>query len=98
MPSIYIHNKSSHPQEFEVHGYNDNKNIVVQAGQTTSLAAPDQTSGAIIALHDGHEGEQAEITKAGWQGNDTIDISVIVGAGGNMTIQQVGDPSTRKGD
>ncbi|KAJ7637282.1 hypothetical protein DFH06DRAFT_653583 [Mycena polygramma] len=98
MHSIYMHNKSSHPQEFEVHGYNDNKNIVVQAGQTTSFAAPDQTSGAIIALHDGHEGEQAEITKAGWQGNDTIDISVIVGAGGNMTIQQVGDPSTRKGD
>ena len=31
-------------------------------------------------------------------GNDVFDISVIVGAGGNMTIQQVGDPSTRKGD
>ena len=31
-------------------------------------------------------------------GNDTFDISVIVGAGGNMTIQQIGDPSTRKGN
>ncbi|KAJ6518244.1 hypothetical protein C8R47DRAFT_1062776 [Mycena vitilis] len=98
MHSIHIHNKSNHPQEFEVHGYNNNKNIVVQAGQTATIAAPDKTSGAIIALHDGHEGEQAEITKDGWQGNDTFDISVIVGAGGNMTIQQVGDPSTRKGD
>ena len=31
-------------------------------------------------------------------GNDFIDLSNIVGAGGNMTVQQVGDPSTRKGD
>ena len=31
-------------------------------------------------------------------GNDAFDISVIVGAGGNMTIQQIGDPRTRKGD
>ena len=31
-------------------------------------------------------------------GNDFIDLSNIVGAGGNMTIQQVGEPSTRKGD
>ena len=31
-------------------------------------------------------------------GNDFIDISNIVGAGGNMTVQQVGDPTTLKGD
>ena len=31
-------------------------------------------------------------------GNDFIDISNIVGAGGNMTVQQVNNPSTRKGD
>ena len=31
-------------------------------------------------------------------GNDFIDLSNIVGAGGNMTVQQVGEPLTRKGD
>ena len=31
-------------------------------------------------------------------GNDFIDISNIVGAGGNMTVQQVGEKTTRKGD
>ena len=31
-------------------------------------------------------------------GNDYIDLSNIVGAGGNLTIQQVGDDATRKGD
>ena len=31
-------------------------------------------------------------------GNDFFDLSNIVGAGGNMTVQQVGDNSTRKGD
>lgn len=35
---------------------------------------------------------------AGFGGNDFFDVSVIVGAGGNMTVQQVNDPSTRKGD
>ncbi|KAJ6483101.1 hypothetical protein C8R45DRAFT_1000581 [Mycena sanguinolenta] len=98
MHYIHVHNKSQHDQEFEVHGYHDNKNLIVKAGQMATIEAPDKTSGAIIALHDGHEGEQAEITKDGWGGNDTFDISVIVGAGGNMTIQQIGDASTRKGD
>ena len=32
------------------------------------------------------------------QGNDFFDLSNIVGAGGNLTVQQVGDPSTCKGD
>ena len=32
------------------------------------------------------------------QGNDFIDLSNIVGAGGNMTVQQVGEDLTRKGD
>ena len=31
-------------------------------------------------------------------GNDFIDLSNIMGAGGNMTVQQVNSPSTRKGD
>lgn len=31
-------------------------------------------------------------------GNDFIDVSNIVGAGGNLTVQQAGDNSTRKGD
>lgn len=65
-----IHNKSGHDQEFKVHGFNDNKNIVVESGATAVLAAPDKASGAIIALHDGHEGEQAEITKDGFGGKN----------------------------
>ncbi|OCL06265.1 hypothetical protein AOQ84DRAFT_223998 [Glonium stellatum] len=72
--------------------------MVVRAGATAVVSAADGSSGAIIALHDGHEGEQAEITKDGFGGNDFIDLSNIVGAGGNMTVQQVGEPSTRKGD
>ncbi|MCJ1397815.1 hypothetical protein MMC11_001011 [Xylographa trunciseda] len=98
MHYINIHNKSGHDQEFEVHGWNDNKNIVVKPNANAALHAEDRSSGAIIALHDGHEGEQAEITKDGYMGNDFIDLSNIVGAGGNMTVQQVGEPSTRKGD
>ena len=68
MHFINVHNKSGHDQEFEVHGYNNNKNIVVKAGKTSVIPAPDKTSGAIIAVHGGHEGEQAEITKDGWGG------------------------------
>ncbi|MCJ1280429.1 hypothetical protein MMC21_008257 [Puttea exsequens] len=98
MHFINVHNKSNHAQEFEVHGFNNNKNIVIKPGATTVLSAADHQSGAIIALHDGHEGEQAEITKDGFGGNDFIDMSNIVGAGGNMTVQQVGDSHTRKGD
>ena len=98
MPKIFITNKSPHPQTFEVHGWNNNANITVKPHSTTTLSAPDKSSGAIIALHDGHEGEQAEMTFNGHGGNDFFDISNIVGAGGNITIQQQGDPSTRKGD
>ncbi|KAI4234941.1 MAG: hypothetical protein L6R40_006609 [Gallowayella cf. fulva] len=96
--NIYVTNLSGHDQEFEVHGWNNNQNITVGAGQTWTINAPDGSSGAIIAVHDGHEGEQAEITKNGWGGNDFIDLSNIVGAGGNLTVQQVDDPATRKGD
>ena len=98
MPKIFITNNSSHPQPFEVHGWNHNLSITVRPKSTSTLSAPDKSSGAIIALHDGHEGEQAEITFNGFGGNDFIDLSNIVGAGGNLTIQQEGDPSTRKGD
>ena len=62
---IFIRNMSDHPQEFEVHGWNDNQNITVEANAEYQINAPDGSSGAIIALHDGHEGEQAEITKSG---------------------------------
>lgn len=66
--TIFVHNKSSHPQEFEVHGWNNNKNIVVKPRSTHKITAPSGSSGAIIALHGGHEGEQAEITKNGFGG------------------------------
>ncbi|KAL6717796.1 hypothetical protein ACLMJK_003881 [Lecanora helva] len=98
MHHISVHNKSNHDQEFEVHGFNNNKNIIIKPGATAVFDAPDGASGAVIALHDGHEGEQAEITKNGFGGNDFIDLSNIMGAGGNMTVQQVGEPLTRKGD
>lgn len=98
MPDIIITNKSGHNQNFEVHGWNHNLNITVKPHSTSRIHAVDKSSGAIIAIHDGHEGEQAEITFDGFGGNDFIDISNIVGAGGNITIQQEGDPSTRKGD
>jgi len=118
MHNINITNLSDHDQEFEVHGWNNNSNMTVQAHTTAVIQAEDGSSGAIIALHDGHEGEQAEITKNGfggnnlptslpmvpalttcpYQGNDFFDLSNIVGAGGNMTVQQVDKPATRKGD
>lgn len=65
---INIHNKSAHPQLFEVHGWNNNENITVKGGATAVIQADDRTSGAIIAVHEGHEGEQAEITKDGFGG------------------------------
>ncbi|KAL8741465.1 MAG: hypothetical protein Q9190_005929 [Brigantiaea leucoxantha] len=96
--NIIVTNLSNHEQEFEVHGWNNNTNIMVQPNSACLIPAPDGSSGAIIALHDGHEGEQAEITKNGFGGNDFFDLSNIVGAGGNLTVQQVDEPSTRKGD
>ncbi|KAL9626648.1 MAG: hypothetical protein Q9204_007141 [Flavoplaca sp. TL-2023a] len=99
MPKIFITNKSDHPQKFYCHGFNNNQDLIVKPRSKSTLTAPNhQNSGAIIAVHDGHEGEQAEITFNGFGGNDFIDMSNIVGAGGNMTIQQEGEPSTRKGD
>ena len=113
--TIFISNLSNHDQEFEVHGWNNNQNMTVPANSTNTIQANDGSSGAIIALHDGFEGEQAEITKDGFggvsndsivktmtanesAGNDFLDLSNIVGAGGNMLVQQVNDPSTAKGD
>ncbi|KAI0443508.1 hypothetical protein F4803DRAFT_550127 [Xylaria telfairii] len=93
MHYLRIHNRSNHPQTFQCHGYNGNKDLTINANGQANIEAPDGTSGAIIAVHEGVIGEQCEITKSGWQGNDTIDISNIVGAGGNMTCQQVGDPA-----
>jgi hypothetical protein len=52
--NIFVDNKSGHKQEF--------------AHSRITIRAPDGSSGAIIALHDGHEGEQAEITKNGFGG------------------------------
>jgi hypothetical protein len=65
---VNIHNKSDHDQTFEIHGWNDNKNMTVKANTTAIIPVADHSSGAIIALHDGHEGEQAEITKDGFEG------------------------------
>ncbi|KAI2464283.1 hypothetical protein F4781DRAFT_413640 [Annulohypoxylon bovei var. microspora] len=93
MHYLQIHNRSNHPQTFQCHGYNDNKNLTINANGKSSIQAPDGTSGAIIAVHDNIIGEQCEITKHGYMGNDVIDISNICGAGGNMTCQQVGDPA-----
>lgn len=94
---LTINNKAPHKQEFEVHGWNNNHNTVVPAHSSTNIRAPDGSSGAIIALHDGHEGEQAEITKKGFGGNDFFDVSNITGAGGNITVEQKNDPATIKG-
>lgn len=66
--NIFVDNKSGHDQEFEVHGWNNNKSMVVKAHSRITINARDGSSGAIIALHDGHEGEQAEITKNGFGG------------------------------
>lgn len=93
MHYLRIHNRSNHAQTFQCHGYHGNKDLTINANGQASIEAADGTSGAIIAVHEGIIGEQCEITKAGWQGNDTIDISNICGAGGNMTCQQVGDPA-----
>ncbi|KAI8964539.1 hypothetical protein F5Y11DRAFT_363835 [Daldinia sp. FL1419] len=94
MPSLIIKNRSNHEQIFECHGaFNGGQRVTVAANGEARLDAPDGASGAIIAVHDGVDCEQCEITKCGWQGNDTIDISNICGAGGNMTCQQVGDPA-----
>ncbi|KAI0968220.1 hypothetical protein F4678DRAFT_482189 [Xylaria arbuscula] len=92
MHYIHIHNRSDHPQSFQCHGYNGNKDLTITANGQARIEAADGTSGAIIAVHESVIGEQCEITKCGFQGNDTIDISNICGAGGNMTCQQVGDP------
>ena len=100
MPTIHLTNASIHEQTFEVHGFDNNQNISVKSHTTAVISSPgtQQHSGAIIALHDGHESEQVEITFNGWGDLETYDVSVIVGAGGNLTVEQVGAPSTRKGD
>jgi hypothetical protein len=72
--TIFIHNKSGHRQEFEIHGWNNNHNMVVAPHSTSTLSAKDGSSGAIIALHDGHEGEQAEITKNGFGGELILSV------------------------
>ncbi|KAI2634497.1 hypothetical protein GGS21DRAFT_543582 [Xylaria nigripes] len=95
MHYIRILNRSGLPQTFQCHGYNNNQDLTVAANGQASLEAADGTSGAIIAVHEGQIGEQCEITKAGFGGNDVIDISNICGAGGNMTCQQAGDPPTK---
>ena len=98
MPQIKISNKSDHDQEFEVHGWNDNKNIIVKPHSSSVINAGDKSSGAIITLHQGHEGEQVEITFDAANGKEWYDTSVIVGAGGNITVEQEGDSHTLKGD
>jgi hypothetical protein len=96
--TLIVRNMSGHDQRFQVHGWNNNQDIVVKAHQEHHIEAKDGSSGAVIAVHDGQIGEQAEITKCGYMGNDFIDMSNICGAGGNMIVQQVGENKTRKGD
>lgn len=104
MPTIQIINTSSHDQTFEIHGFPNNPATITVPGNggTGAVQSPNgqQISGAIIALHDGVEGEQAEVTFNGWPNGETqyYDISYIVGGGGNLTIEQVGSPNTVKGD
>lgn len=66
MPSITVRNDSSHDQTFEVHGFLNNPPTITvkHNGGTAKVHSPDhqKVSGAIIAVHDGHEGEQAEVT------------------------------------
>ncbi|KAI1387876.1 uncharacterized protein F4822DRAFT_444405 [Hypoxylon trugodes] len=93
MHYLKIHNRSNHPQTFQCHGYNGDKDLTIKAGGQASIEAPDGSHGAVLAVHDGAIGEQCEVMKHGYMGNDTIDISNIMGAGGNMTCQQVGDPA-----
>lgn len=95
--TLIIRNMSNNDQRFQVHGWNNNQDIVVRGHSEQHIRAEDGTSGAIIAVHDGVVAEQAEITKCGYMGNDFIDLSNICGAGGNMIVQQVGDNKTRKG-
>ncbi|KAF2108436.1 hypothetical protein BDV96DRAFT_652689 [Lophiotrema nucula] len=95
---LFARNMSGHDQLFQVHGWNNNQDINIGPNSEATIEAPDGTSGAIIAVHDGCIGEQAEITKCGFGGNDFIDLSNICGAGGNLIVQQVGNDSTRKGD
>lgn len=95
---LIVKNESNHDQRFQVHGWNNNRDIVVTPKSEYRIQANDGSSGAIIAVHDDHIGEQAELTKSGFMGNDFIDLSNICGAGGNLIVMQVGDPSTAKGD
>lgn len=63
--TIIVRNQSGQAQKFYVHGWNNNKDLTVSPHSEARIAAPDGSSGAIIAVHDGKEGEQAEITKNG---------------------------------
>ncbi|ROW03184.1 hypothetical protein VPNG_08178 [Cytospora leucostoma] len=104
MPTIHVKNTSSHAQTFQVHGFPNNPaTITVKPnGGTADVHSTDGrlVSGAIIAVHDGKPCEQAEVTFNGYPDgkNQYYDISYIVGGGGNLTIEQVGAPGTRKGD
>ena len=68
MGVINIHNISSRDQLFYIHGWGQ-RSTTVRAGQMFTFNAPDGSpGGAIIAVHNGREGEQVEITKGGWRG------------------------------
>jgi hypothetical protein len=95
---LIVKNQSNHDQRFQIHGWNNNQDIVVGPKSEYRVKANDGSSGAIIAVHDGQIGEQTELTNSGFRGNDFIDVSNICGAGGNLIVMQVGDPSTAKGN
>jgi hypothetical protein len=95
---LIVKNQSNHDQRFQIHGWNNNQDIVVGPKSEYRVKANDGSSGAIIAVHDGQIGEQAELAKSGFWGNYFIDVSNICEAGSNLIVMQVGDPGTAKGD
>lgn len=104
MPSTTTENSSLREQTFEVLGFTNNPAAIIVKvhGGTAQVHIPDhqQVSGAFIALHDDREGEQAKVTFNGFTNGQIhyYDISYNVGGGGNITIEQIGAPATRKGD
>jgi hypothetical protein len=49
---LIVKNESNHDQRFQVHGWNNNQDIVVGLKSEYRVKANDRFSGAIIAVHD----------------------------------------------
>jgi hypothetical protein len=79
---LIVKNESNHDQRFQIHGWNNNQDIVVGSKSEYRVKVNDGSSGAIIAVHDGQIGEQAELAKSAFRENYFIDVSNICGARG----------------